>query len=155
MPGGRGQFQQNLEGGTPGRELDIRGLTGNASVPPVGGGSRREEDIRQLQSDLGQRMIDAQELRGLLDRNSTQMDNLEKAIESLRRAGDYRNYDDPEQIARLKAAIDYTHKLEFDLNRDLERLGLNEKYFLSEDNEAPADYKKLVDEYYKSLAKGK
>jgi len=111
--------------------------------------------MRQLQSELGQRLDDAQGLRGLLGRDSTQMDNLEKAIESLRRAGDYRNYDDPELIARLKAAIDYTHKLESGLNRDLERLGLNEKYFLSEDNEAPADYKKLVEEYYKSLAKGK
>jgi hypothetical protein len=99
--------------------------------------------------------MDAQELRSLLDRNSTQMGNMEKLIESLRRAGDYRNYNDPEQIARLKSAIDYTRKIESDLNRDLNRLNQSEKYFLTEDNEAPADYKKLVEEYFRSLAKGR
>ena len=153
--GGRGQNPRELPGGAPSPQTDVRGLTANASGPPGGGGRLNEEALRQLRSEFGQRLADAQELRSLLDRNSNQMSNMEKAIESLRRAGAYGNYNDPEQIARLKSAIDYTRKTESDLNRDLNRLNQNEKYFLTEDNEAPANYKKLVEEYYRSLAKGR
>ena len=84
-----------------------------------------------------------------------QMENLEKVIESLRRAGDYTNDIHPEQIARLKSAIEYMRKVEFDLARDLDRLNQKDKYFFAEDNEAPGSYQKLVEEYYKSLARSK
>jgi len=89
----------------------------------------------------------------LLDRNSTPIENLDKAIESLRRAD--RDDVSPEQIARLKAAIDSMRKVELDLARDLEKLSQKDKYFFAEDNEAPGAYRKLVDEYYKSIAKTK
>ena len=45
--------------------------------------------------------------------------------------------------------------VEADLARDLSRLTQKDKYFYSDDNQAPSSYKKLVDEYYKALAKGK
>ena len=83
------------------------------------------------------------------------MENLEKVIESLRRAGDYQGYRNPAQIESLKAAIDFMRKVELDLARDLDRLSRNEEYFFSGDNEAPASYRKLVDEYYKSIARSK
>ena len=108
-----------------------------------------------MNRDLQQRLADAQELRPLLDRNSTQMQNLEKVIESLRKAGDYTNDASPEQIGRLKSAIDYMRRVELDLARDLDRLNQKDKYFFAEDNEAPGNYQKLVEEYYKSLAKSK
>ena len=87
----------------------------------------------------------------MLERSSPQMENLDKAIEFMRRAegGDI----NPEQILRLKAAIDYMRKVELDLARALDNLDQKDKYFLTEDNEAPNTYRKLVDEYYKSLAK--
>jgi hypothetical protein len=151
----RGTVDRNPPGGKPGPDVNVTGLSGDNSGAPAGIGAHRNEDQRQLNSELRQRLADAQELRPFLDRNSTQMQNLEKVIESLRRAGDYTNDIDPEQIARLKSAIDYMRKVEFDLARDLDRLNQKEKYFLSEDNEAPGKYQKLVEEYYKSLAKGK
>jgi hypothetical protein len=120
-----------------------------------GAGAHRDEDQRQLGGELRQRREDAEELRALLDRNSTEMRNLERVIESLRRAGDYMNLDDPERVARLKSAIEYMRKVELDLARDLDRLGQREKYLFAEDNEAPSDYQKLVDAYYQSLAKTK
>ena len=97
--------------------------------------------------------MDARELQGLMDRNSTQMRNLEQVIEGLRKSTDAR-YDDPGRIATLKAAIDSLHDLELDLNRELSRLNQKDKYYYAEDSEAPAGYKKLVEEYYKTLAKG-
>jgi hypothetical protein len=129
------------------------GSNPDASGAPAGIGARRNEEERQSNSELRQRLADAQQLRPLLDRNSTQMQNLDKVIDSLRRAGDYTNDGSPEQMARLKSALDYMQKVEFDLARDLERLNQRDQYFFAEDNEAPSDYQKLVEEYYKSIAK--
>ena len=151
----RGQRAGNPEGGAPAPDTDALGLTRDATGLPAGIGMHRNEAERQLGREVEQRLTDAQELRSLLDRNSTQMENLDKVIESLRRAGNYQNYRNPEQIESLKEAIDYLRKIESDLARALDRLGRNEKYFFSEDNEAPADYQRLVDEYYKSIAKSK
>jgi hypothetical protein len=142
----RGATGQNPQVGTSGSNPDAAGA-------PAGIGARRNEEERQSNSELRQRLADAQQLRPLLDRNSTQMQNLDKVIDSLRRAGDYTNDGSPEQMARLKSALDYMQKVEFDLARDLERLNQRDQYFFAEDNEAPSDYQKLVEEYYKSIAK--
>ena len=83
------------------------------------------------------------------------MQNLDRVIDSLRRAREYPDYGNAEQITRLKAAIDYMRKVELDLARDLERMNQIDKYFLAGDNEAPSNYQKLVEEYYKSIAKSK
>jgi hypothetical protein len=154
-PGSRGQNPADSEGGTPNADADVRGLSGDAIGLPMGIGTRGDEAARQLGREFEQRLADAQELRRLLDRNSTQMENLEKVIESLRRAGDYQGYRNPAQIESLRAAIDFMRKVELDLARDLDRLSRNEEYFFSGDNETPAGYRKLVDEYYKSIARSK
>jgi hypothetical protein len=151
----RGQNPQNLQGGMPNADTDVRGLSQNAVGPPTGIGGYRNDEERQLSRDFEQRLTDAQNLRPLLDRNSTQMQNLEKVIDALRRAKNYPDYSNAEQIARLRAAIDYMRKIELDLARDLDRLNQIDKYFLAEDNEAPSTYQKLVEEYYKSIAKTK
>ena len=139
----------------PSSEADVRGLSRNSVGPPTGIGRHQNEEERQLSNEFEQRLTDAQELRRLLDRNSTQMENLDKVIESLRKAGDYTNYNDPEQIARLKRAIDDMRKVEFDLARNLERLNQKDKYFSTEDDEAPSAFQKLVEEYFRSIAKTK
>ena len=154
--GGEGQQTQNQpnpQGGSP--NGDVRGLTGNSSGPPIGIGPYGREDSRQLPRELQQRLGDAQELRRLFDRNSTQGQNLDQVIESLRRMEIARDYSDPEEAARLKQSIDLLRQVELDLGRDLARLLQKDKYFYSDDNEAPSSYKRLVEEYYKSLAKGK
>jgi hypothetical protein len=145
----RGQNPQDRFGGRPDASADIQGPTANSFGPPTGFG----EDERQLSREFQQRLMDAQDLRRLLDRNSAQMEDLEKAIESLRRADS--GPVSPEQIASLKAAIDYMRRIELNLARALENQDHRDKYLLTEDNEAPNAYKKLVDEYYKALSKNK
>jgi hypothetical protein len=142
-------------GGRPGTEADLRAPADGSPGPPVAIGIPRNEDARQLSRELQQRLVDARELRPLLDRNSTQMQNLDRVIESLRKAGDYVNGSSPEQIARLKSAVDHMREVEFDLARDLDRLNQNDRYLSAEDNESPDSYKKLVEEYYKAIAKSK
>jgi hypothetical protein len=46
-------------------------------------------------------------------------------------------------------------KVEFDLARELDRLNQQDKYFFAEDNEAPGNFQKLVEEYFKAIAKSK
>ena len=149
------QNQQNPQGGLPDSETDVRGLSSNSSGPPAGIGKYRNEEERQWSREFEQRLTDARDLRRLLDGNPAQMGNLDSVIEALRRAGDYTNYNNPEQIARLKSAIDYMRKVEFDLARELDRLNQQDKYFFAEDNEAPGNFQKLVEEYFKAIAKSK
>jgi hypothetical protein len=144
--------QQAGRGGSPNPQ-DIRGLSENSQAPMIGSGKIRNEEERQLSREFEQRLTDAQELRRLLDRNSTQMENLNKVIDALRNAGNYTNAASPDQIARLKSAIDYMRKIEFDLAKDLDRVTPKDKSFFAEDNEAPARYQKLVEEYFKAIAK--
>lgn len=151
----RGSAGEPEPRGRPGSDADVRSLSGNATGAPSGFGPHRNEDERQLSRELQQRAADAQELRRLLDRNSTQVQNLDKVIESLRKAGNSQNAGDPGQIESLRKAIDHMRRVEFDLARDLEQLNRKDKYFFAEDNEAPAGYRKLVEEYYKAIAKGK
>jgi hypothetical protein len=146
--------QQATEGGKPNPQ-DIRGLSTNSQGPPAGTGRFRNEEERQLSREFEQRLTDAKELRRLLDRNSTQMENLDKVIDALRRAGNYMNSGNPEQIARLKSAIDYMRKVELDLAKDLDRLTQKDKSFFAEDNEAPSSYQKLVEEYFKAIARSR
>jgi hypothetical protein len=151
-PGGA---QQNPMGGRLSPQSDVRGPSGDATGAPEGMGRYRDEDVRQLQRELQQRLMDAGELRRLLDRNATETENLDRVIDSLRRAGDYQDYRNPDQIAKLKEAIDHMREVEFGVARDLDRLNQKERYFFSEDNEAPAAYQKLVEEYYKAIARTK
>jgi hypothetical protein len=146
--------QQAAEGGRPNPQ-DIGGLSANSKAPLIGAGRFRNEEERQLSREYEQRLTDAQELRRLLDRNSTQMENLDKVIEALRRAGNYTNSSNPDQIARLKDAIDYMRKVELVLAKELDHLTQKDKYFFAEDNESPSSYQKLVEEYFKAIAKSK
>jgi len=90
-----------------------------------------------------------------MDRGTTASQNLDRIVQQLQGLRSDRAYDDAAGIARLKQAIDLLHQVELDLSRDLARLIQSDKYFYAEDSEVPASYKKLVEEYYKSLAKGK
>lgn len=145
--------QQAGKEGMPGG--DVSDQPGNLSGPPTGVGPHRDENARQLSRELSQRLLDAQELRRLLDRNSTNIQNLDQVIENLRRAGQFSRYDDPGMVARLKEAADQLHQLEVNLDRELSSLTQKERYYYAEDSEAPGAYKKLVEEYYKALARSK
>jgi uncharacterized phage infection (PIP) family protein YhgE len=147
------ESMQQRAGGRPSSEADSRRLSRNAEGLPSGIGSHRDEEYRQWGSELEQRLSDAQEIRRLLDRNSTQTDNLNRVLEALRQAGTAGSPISREQIARLKSSIDYLRNLELDLIRELDRMGRKEKYYFAEDNEAPGKYQKLVEEYYKSIAR--
>jgi hypothetical protein len=129
-------------------------MTSNSQGPPMGGRLTPEE-LRQQQRELLQRVLDAQELKRLMDRNSAQAKDLEQVIQELQDLSTAGRYDDPEGIRRLKQAVDLLHQIELYLSGDLARVLQQDRYFYAEDAEVPSAYKKLVEEYYKALAKGK
>ncbi len=120
---------------------------------PPQGGRMSAEELRQQQSELAQRAQDAQELRRLVDRNSTPAQDLDRIVQEIQRMRADHVYDDPAGIALLQQTIDRLHQVELDLSRDLARVLQSDKYFYADDSDAPASYKKLVEEYYKALAK--
>jgi hypothetical protein len=154
------QAQQSLQA-----QGDARGGRNLAGTPPFGnamdttgdarppGGGLSQDALRQQQAELQQRTLDAQELRRMLDRNSSEAQDVGQVLQALQRITDTRRYDSPEGIASLKQAIDLLHQVELGLSRDLSRALENNKYFYADDNAVPASYKKLVEEYYKALAK--
>ncbi len=156
------QGQQGQRGGQQGRGYagdprnpgaPVQGNpSGDARPPGAGYGS---EESRQTQRELAQRAQDAQDLRRLIERGAPQGQNIDQVIQNLQALRSSRRYDDAEGIARLKQSIDLLHQVELDLNRDLSRIAQTDKYFYAEDNEVPASYKKLVEEYYKALARVK
>jgi hypothetical protein len=158
---GQGQGGQQARGGDPNQRIsaggppqgDVSGAMGDAR--PRGGGGYNAGDPRQQQSELQQRLTDARDLGRLLDRNSTPAQNMDQVLQQLQHMTDSRRYDSAEGIASLRLAIDKLHQVELDLARDLQRSLQNDKFFYAEDSEVPASYKKLVDEYYKALAKTK
>lgn len=156
--GGRGARENRNPGqqaaGRPG-QADALGWTQDTRRPPAPAGPPSDEDRRQLGREAQQRLADAQELRRMLDRNSTQWEALEEVIARLRRLDDARRYDDPEEGARLREAIDLLRRVEVDLSRELAKLTRSEQYLYADDNQAPSSYRKLVEEYYKALARSK
>jgi chromosome segregation ATPase len=150
-----GRDAQDPQDGNAGPDVSIRELSENASGPPAGIGQHRDDPVSQLTRELEQRLTDARDLKGLMNRNPTQMQSLEEVIDALRRSRNDADYGSAEQIALLKAAIGQLRKVESDLARDLERLKQIEEYFVGGNDEAPEAYRKLVEEYYRSLAETK
>ncbi len=130
---------------------NVGDLTGGG-IPPQGA-RPGAPDPRQQQSELAQRLQDAQELRRLLDRNSPSTQDLDRVIQEIQKMRADHVYNDPAGIALLQQTIDRLHQVELALTRDLAAVLQSDKYFYADDSEAPASYKKLVEEYYKSLAK--
>jgi hypothetical protein len=124
------------------------------SGPPLGAERPGEEQTRQLRQQLSQGLADASELRRSIDRSSIDYRNIDRVVGNLQRLAE-KGYDDTQRIAALKEAIDLLNQMEMNLSREYDKLNQKDKYFYSEDSEAPANYKKLVEEYYKALAKTK
>jgi hypothetical protein len=78
---------------------------------------------------------------------------LDDVLRNLRALDDDRVYQDAATLERLQTAVaDGMKRFEFALRRQAEMKGT--EVFLSGADDVPEQYRKLVDEYYKSLSKG-
>ena len=69
----------------------------------------------------------------------------------MRELDDLRRYQDPEEIARLQTfVLEELKRFEYRLRREITEE--NEDLFLAGNEEMPAEFRDLVEEYFRSLA---
>ena len=118
----------------------------------AGGGPPRGGGQRQLESELRQRVAEAEELKRALGPNSDLARELNRAIEQLKRLNPD-VFSNPAQLALLKSeVIDPLRQLEVELARRLQaKLGNNGPGALG-DGDAPDRYRKMIEDYYRRLS---
>jgi hypothetical protein len=163
-----GQQGQRGQGGQSGsndgqRTMDGRGGDGDTfgqfRNDAGGSGDRRPgrftpEDIRQFRGEARQWANQAEQLRRLLQGQPERLDTrqLDDILKGLRALEDDRVYQDVEELARLQSAVSENMKrFEFALRRRAESAA--GQPVLSGADEVPEKFRKLVEEYYKSLSK--
>lgn len=143
--GGQQDGQAGAQAG--GRRLD----------DPAGGpGGRPEfldpEAVRQLRREMRERRAEAETLRRALDGTGVDPATLDDLIRRMRALEDERAYGDIRSVQQLQAQlVEGLKEFEYALRRALEG-GREEKLFLSGSDEVPPEFRKLVEEYYRSLA---
>jgi hypothetical protein len=110
------------------------------------------EQVRQFRGEARQRAADAEQLRKLLQRQKIDAKELDDIIKGLRKLDDENQYANPETLARLEQSVtDNIKRFEYTLRR---RLDANASHvFLSGTDDVPEQYRKLVEQYYRSLSK--
>ncbi|HVL66195.1 MAG TPA: hypothetical protein VM364_02905, partial [Vicinamibacterales bacterium] len=117
------------------------------------GGTMSPEDARQFRAEIRQFAGTAQQMRGLLQGQKEDLQALDDILRSLRALDNDKVFADPAQFDRLQAqAADAIKRFEFNLRRRAELKG--NEVFLSGDGDVPEEFRKLVEQYYKSLSKG-
>jgi len=111
-------------------------------------------DIRQFQREFRQRRDDAAGLRDDLRRDGVDASDLGDVLSALDRLANRQTFEDPEELARLQEAVlrglkDFEFGLRRDVSSQVERL------FLSGSDDVPPEYRRLVEEFYKSLSEGR
>jgi hypothetical protein len=166
---GGGEGQQGRQGGQDGRggqnqgdpSRDGRSGLGDTSGQwQAGGGygSRRpgrftQEDIRQFRGEARQWTREAEQLSRQLRQQRIDPKELDEILRNLRRLDDERVYQDVEELARLQSQVSEGMKrFEYGLRRKIE--GAGNQVLLSGSDEVPEQFRKLVEQYYKSLSKG-
>ena len=142
-----------------GRGAPRDGLQRGASMTGGGGADARNmgqqysaEAIRQFRREVAERTLDAQALRQALQQAGVPAKDLEEVVRQLRQLDSESAFRDPLGVQELtNAALETLKKFEFDLRKKLDKS--SNALFLSGNEEIPPNFHKLVEEYYKSLAK--
>jgi len=148
MPGGRPGSQQN---GGMGGPLNPNGVPGGG----VPNGRLSPEDAQQFSREAQQRLADAQALRTELQRQGLATKDLDQAIDNLKQLTNTRTLEDPRISSDLRAkTIEGFKDFEFGLRR---KLGESDstRVLLERSGDVPPAYKQNVEEYYRSIGKGK
>jgi hypothetical protein len=158
--GQEGQGGQGGEGqqanGQPNGGRDSEGAFGGPDGGNWGGGNRpwgwSGEDARQFRGEVRQWSSEAQALRRDLREQGIDVGNLDEILRRLREFDSERVYQDPEELLRLQSfVVEGLKRFEYDLRRRVD--AQNEQLFLAANDEAPASFRRLIEEYYRVLSK--
>ena len=110
------------------------------------------EDIRQLRGEARQFTQDAQALRGMLRGENIDPRELDEIVRAIRQLEDERTYQDVQELARLQSFVaESLKRFEFGLRRKVD--ADKNAIALTGSDEVPEEFRKLVEQYYRSLAR--
>lgn len=134
-------------GGSP----NANGIPGGRGTP--NGQRLSPDDAAQFSREAQQRLADAEALRRDLQRQGLPTAELDRAIEGLRQLTDPRSLESASTTLRSQV-VDGLKEFEFGLRR---RLGEDDaaKVLLERSGDVPPEYRQNVEEYYRSIGKGK
>jgi hypothetical protein len=134
-----------------GQRADGRPMSGDTTGGRFDGGG--QFDPRQFQREARERRGEAEALRRELQALGVDAGELDALIGNMRALDSARVYTDLDEAARLQSQVAEGFKrFEFDLRRKLGAAGADQ-LLLGGSDDAPAAYKKLVEEYYRTLAR--
>jgi hypothetical protein len=118
-----------------------------------GGGVYTGEDIRQYGRELRGQREAAEALRRELQGQGRNVEELNDLIQQLRALEGGKAFNDPDELARLRGAVVQGFKeYEFTLRRQLGAAEVDRPALGGNEN-VPAGYRDMVNEYFKSLSK--
>ncbi|HSF16847.1 MAG TPA: DUF4175 family protein [Vicinamibacteria bacterium] len=126
------------------------GSRGGPSYQP---GTFSTEEIRQLRREFRERVTDAESLRRELARQNLEVPDLGEIIRRMEEFDRKQIYLNPLGLEQLEEdVLTELKQFEYWLRRELEGIG-DEELFLAGSEQVPAEYKKLVEEYFRSLSR--
>ncbi|GIW51221.1 MAG: hypothetical protein KatS3mg081_0576 [Gemmatimonadales bacterium] len=145
---GRQQGAEQQGGESPGARVG-----GPVDRGPGGyGGWLSPDEVRQFDREFDRQIQDALQLRELLRREGIDVRELDGIIDRLRRLDDPARYSDPRSLAMLEAeVVQGLKEFEYAVRRTLEGNDRQE-IFAGGSEEVPAEYRKLVEEYFRVLS---
>ncbi len=123
-----------------------RGIRPDAPVNPM-----NESEWRQF---WGERMRDVQDIQRSLSGDRELARQVADLLERMRQLDNQRSLQDPQEVARLQSSIIQGFRA-LELKMSLRLQGRKENLQLFNQEEVPLEYRKAVEEYYKSLARSK
>ncbi len=154
---GQGQGQQEGEPSQAGEQSTEPGSGGSAGSQDGRNfqpGTYSTEDIRQWRREFRERVQEAEDLRKELRRQDLQVPDLKDIIARMKEFDSKKIYLDPLGFDELQAdLLEELKQFEYWLRRELEGIG-KDKLFLAGSDQVPSEYRKLVEEYYRSLSRG-
>ena len=109
--------------------------------------------MRQFRNEARQWTREAENLRKYLQQQRIDPKELDAILRNLRALDNDKVYQDASELARLQSQVtEGVKRFEYGLRRRLE--GTGNQILLSGSDEVPEQFRKLVEQYYKSLSKG-
>jgi hypothetical protein len=156
--GQQGQGQQG--GGSQDGRMGGGDTTGGWRDGAGGWGSRRPngefntEDVRQFRDEARRFVNEGRQLRDFFREQKLDARELEEILRKLRELEDSRVYQDVDELLALQSFVsEGIKRVEFTLRRKLGEE--TDRALVSGAEEVPPEFRKLVEEYYRSLSRGK
>lgn len=154
-------MERRLETGsqTGGEGGERTANAGNRDAERVGGAGgpwNFDPDlVRQMRREGRVRLGEARALANLIERAGADPRELQAMLDAMRALDRAGTYDDPEEALRLQAElVEGMKQLEFQLRR-LFGADDEDQLLLYQSGDVPEEYRALVEQYYKELARGR